>query len=125
ICDESRLAAEIYNLPLHPLAQAAEATGLSSLVLGRALTRGFDLALHLALNGGEDYELLFTASPQTKIPASIGGVPIHAIGKMKPQRRGRPVIQLRLERPASSRGRKGSTTLVPVEPRGWEHFRPS
>ncbi|HEY0794694.1 MAG TPA: thiamine-phosphate kinase, partial [Acidisarcina sp.] len=47
ICDESRLAAEIYNLPLHPLAQAAEATGLSSLVLGRALTRGFDLALHL------------------------------------------------------------------------------
>ena len=51
-------------------------------------------ALHLALHGGEDYELLFTASRRTKIPAKIAGVPIHAIGRMKKHRKGKALIEM-------------------------------
>jgi len=39
-------------------------------------------ATALAIAGGEDYELLFTASPRVKIPNKIGGVPITKIGKI-------------------------------------------
>lgn len=40
---------------------------------------GWD-AYHLALDGGEDYELLFTASPD----ADLSGVPHHVIGEILP-----------------------------------------
>ena len=33
-----------------------------------------------ALHGGEDYELLFTASPKTRVPSSIDGLPVTHIG---------------------------------------------
>jgi thiamine-monophosphate kinase len=42
------------------------------------LARG--ASLEEALHGGEDYELLFTASPKTRIPAVLAGVPVSAIG---------------------------------------------
>ncbi len=51
-------------------------------------------ALHLALHGGEDYELLFTASPRTKISAKIAGVPVQVIGGMKARRKGKPLIEI-------------------------------
>jgi thiamine-monophosphate kinase len=61
LCDASHLSAELMltALPIHPLASGS---------------------LDLALNGGEDYELLFSAKPTTRIPASIGGVRITRIG---------------------------------------------
>jgi len=61
LCDASHLSAELMltALPIHPLASGS---------------------LDLALNGGEDYELLFSAKPATRIPARIGGVPITRIG---------------------------------------------
>ncbi|TCK72564.1 thiamine-phosphate kinase [Acidipila rosea] len=99
LCEESRLSAEIdaAAIPLHPLAAEAERSGHAA------------SALALALHGGEDYELLFTASPKAKIPGKIAGVAIHPIGRML--RRGSGV-QLRTGK-----------TRTPLAPQGWEHFR--
>jgi thiamine-monophosphate kinase len=44
-------------------------------------------SLEQALHGGEDYELLFTAPPRSRVPAEFEGVPLTRIGVM---RRGRP-----------------------------------
>ncbi|HTZ58802.1 MAG TPA: thiamine-phosphate kinase [Acidobacteriaceae bacterium] len=89
LCEESNLAAEI------------DATALP--IDARA-------TLEQALHGGEDYELLFTASPRTRIPAQLGGVAVHAIGSMKKSKEHRIVL---------TDGRK-RTLLVAG---GWEHFR--
>ncbi len=58
--------------------------------------------LTFKLGGGEDYELLFTASPRVKVPDKIGGVPVTGIGKILPRgsglkliyRQGRPLSRL-------------------------------
>jgi thiamine-monophosphate kinase len=62
LCEASHLSAELTlaALPIHPLA------------LGRA---------NLALHGGEDYELLFSARPTTRIPSKIAGIKINWIGR--------------------------------------------
>lgn len=101
LCEESGLTAEVRGtaIPIHKLAMKAEADGW------------IPSALHLALHGGEDYELLFTASPNKKIPTKIAGVPIHAIGRMKRKQKGRPQIEL-LE----------SGKRTPLYSGGWEHF---
>ena len=41
-----------------------------------------------ALNGGEDYELLFTTPAQKRhlVPPQIDGIPVHEIGKITVQR---------------------------------------
>ncbi|WP_446745554.1 thiamine-phosphate kinase [Silvibacterium acidisoli] len=104
LCEESGLAAEIdaSALPIHSLADLAEAQKLAP------------SALQLALNGGEDYELLFTAPKWTPIPRRIAGVGIHPIGQMTALRRGeRP--QIHLHQPDGH-----SDTIAPA---GWEHFR--
>jgi len=103
LCDESGLAAEIETaaIPIHTLARKIEEDGW------------IPSALHLALHGGEDYELLFTASPRAKIPARIAGVPIHAIGHMKTRRKGKPLIEM-----VGSDGKR-----TPLNAGGWEHFR--
>ena len=66
LCQASGVAAEIEEatLPIHPLASPSKE------------------ALRLALHGGEDYELLFTARPKTRIPEKIAGVKITAIGEI-------------------------------------------
>ncbi len=58
-----------------------------------------------ALHGGEDYELLFTASARIKIPHKIGGIAITRIGTIA---RGRPG-QVRFN------GRR-------LRPKGFDHF---
>jgi thiamine-monophosphate kinase len=55
------------------------------------IARGATLAD--ALHGGEDYELIFTASPRRKIPSTIEGVAITKIGEIKP----RNCIQITLD----------------------------
>ncbi len=67
-------------------------------------------ALELALHGGEDYELLFTASKRLTVDR-IEGVSVTRIGEIVPLRRGRSTMQLV--------GEKHSTEL---QPQGWEHF---
>lgn len=85
---------------------------------------GSDLAAHapddvhhldFALHGGEDYELLFTASSRHKIPATIAGTRITRIGEIAPQKTGAAPLVV-----VDTDGR-----LEPFEGRGWEHFSSS
>ena len=97
LCAESGVGAEVEEaaLPVHPLAAK----------LGAA--RG----LELALNGGEDYELLFSAGAGVKVPRSLAGVAITRIGRLV---RGSSVTLVRAD------GRREG-----LEAGGWEHFRES
>jgi thiamine-monophosphate kinase len=90
LCEESGVAAEVNAgaLPIFPGA-----------------------TLEQALHGGEDYELLFTASPGTHVPRGLAGVPITRIGRMVRRRAGRPAVTL-----ITAGG------ALPLEARGWEHF---
>jgi thiamine-monophosphate kinase len=76
-----------------------------------ALPLGPGATLQMALDGGEDYELLFTAPASKEIPRRIAGVTITAIGHVLAAKSRRPRVLLRTER--------GSE---PLEPHGWEHF---
>ncbi len=102
ICEESGVAAELdaAAIPIHPLATRAEQDGW------------VPSALALALHGGEDYELLFTAPKWTRIPRRIGGVNLHPIGQIKARKGRQPRVVLR--------GRDGGGTAL--ESGGWEHF---
>jgi thiamine-monophosphate kinase len=102
ICEESSLSAEIdaAAVPVHRLATKAERSGLAG------------SALELALHGGDDYELLFTARPGAKVPRSVGGVAVRRIGRMVARRKGREQMMLRDQ----------DGLLTTLEPRGWEHF---
>jgi thiamine-monophosphate kinase len=96
LCEASAVSAKIdaNSLPLHPLAaQLAPETRMNA-----------------ALNGGEDYELLFTAKPTTRIPRTIAGVPITCIGRITTRRSRITLID--------AAGRR-----TPLQPHGWEHFR--
>jgi len=102
LCEESGLAAKLdaAAIPIHPFALQAEQDGWVPSALG------------LALHGGEDYELLFTAPKWSPIPRKIAGVNIRPIGQMQPRRPRQPRVILRQ--------RDGRST--PLEPGGWEHF---
>ena len=67
--------------------------------------------LRLAIDGGEDYELLFTVPKSTagRLPRKVGGVPVTIIGEITRQRRVKII---------DSNGR--SMTL---QPGGWDPFR--
>jgi thiamine-monophosphate kinase len=71
-----------------------------------------DQALHAALNGGEDYELLFTAPSSAHLPRRVAGVPITRIGTLHPQRANKPRITM-------TQSGKAPTELKPA---GWQHF---
>ena len=90
LCEESRVAAEVDPalLPIHPGAH-----------------------LNYALHGGDDYELLFTAAPETRMPKHIAGVPITRIGRILRAKTSSPAITLLTS--------QGPQTL---EPQGWQHF---
>lgn len=92
ICDESSAGAEI----------SAEAIPLAA--IGRPATK---VKLDSALHGGEDYELLFTASHRKKIPSQIDGIPITRIGRITGNKK---IVLL-------NKGRASE-----LKPRGWEHF---
>ena len=64
-----------------------------------------------ALNGGEDYELLFTAPPSARLPRKIAGVPITPIGRILPARLNHPAVTL-----LTPQGPQ------PLKPQGWQHF---
>jgi len=71
--------------------------------------------LALALHGGEDYELLFTAPKRMKLPAKIVSVRITEIGEVQKRSRSGASIQVR-----DQHGR-----LRPLKAQGWQHFRKS
>jgi thiamine-monophosphate kinase len=67
-------------------------------------------ALDLALNGGDDYELLFTVSPKARrLPRDFTGIPLTAIGKIT---RNRALV---LVQPDGSEH--------PLRSAGWDPFR--
>jgi thiamine-monophosphate kinase len=90
LCEESRVVAEIdaAALPLGPGAMLA-----------------------MALHGGEDYELLFTADKDAKVPKEISGITVTEIGRVRARRAGRPRVGLRTE-----------SGLEPLVAQGWQHF---
>lgn len=98
LCSESHVAAEIdaAALPLHPLTRALPPPQ----------------ALHNALHGGEDYELLFSARPGVRVPRSIGGTPITPIGVLRNPRKAVPQVTL-----VQADGER-----IPLTPQGWQHL---
>jgi thiamine-monophosphate kinase len=94
ICEESGVGAEL------------QAESIPRASVGKP-SRQVDL--QLALHGGEDYELLFTAAQNKRIPSRIAGIPITQIGRIT---RGRNVLLC-----------NRSGVGYQLEPRGWEHFR--
>ena len=90
LCEESGVAAEVEAaaLPVHPAATLAQ-----------------------ALNGGEDYELLFTAAPLARVPRVIAGVSVTRIGRIVRAQPGKPLISLVTDQGAGA-----------LEAHGWEHF---
>jgi len=94
ICEESEVGAEI-DARLLPLARVGKPSR--------------EVALDLALHGGEDYELLFTVPQGKRIPQQIAGVALTQIGHIT---RSRGVFV----RDAKGVGHQ-------LHPLGWEHFR--
>jgi thiamine-monophosphate kinase len=79
-----------------------------------------------ALNGGEDYELLFTAPPAARVPSSIEGVPVTQIGHIVTRSGGaagkgaaRRGIGQSSASPIVLITPKGAASLTP---QGWQHF---
>jgi thiamine-monophosphate kinase len=90
LCEESGVAAEV-DAAVLPLAPGA--------------------TLEMALGGGEDYELLFTAPADARLPRKIAGVSLARIGHILPLASGQPRVRLLTE--------SGSKAL---KSQGWEHF---
>lgn len=93
------------------LNRLCEASGVAAEVDAAALPVHPGAILEQALSGGEDYELLFSAAPGTRIPRAIAGVAVTRIGRVTRRRAGRPAVTL-----ITSEGAQ------PLEPGGWEHF---
>jgi thiamine-monophosphate kinase len=76
--------------------------------------RGFN-SLELALHGGEDYQLLFTAPPGRRIPLTFKGIPITRIGEIirRTSRRSSCPIEL-----VDGSGKKSQ-----LQHKGWDSFR--
>jgi thiamine-monophosphate kinase len=97
------------------LAHICEESGVGAEVEAEAIPRArvgkppHEVDFELALHGGEDYELLFTAPRNRTLPSQIAGVPIIEIGRIT---RTRKLVL---------RNRHG--VAHKLHPRGWEHFR--
>jgi thiamine-monophosphate kinase len=91
------------------LGHICEESGVGAAVYAESLpaVSGKD-GLTLALHGGDEYELLFAARAQCRIPKEIADVPITRIGEILSGK------QMRL---ATADGK-----TQPLKPAGWEHF---
>jgi thiamine-monophosphate kinase len=89
------------------LTHICEESGVGAKISAAAIPRA-ENSLDLALHGGEDYELLFTAAKKAKIPKSLAGVPITRIGEITRERK---LILLH-----------GKNLASQLKPQGWEHF---
>jgi thiamine-monophosphate kinase len=93
------------------LAHVCQESGLAAEIDSEAIPVDARATLEQALHGGEDYELLFTASPKARVPGQLGGVLAHTIGRMKKRGKG-PQVEL------LQRGKGRALAAA-----GWEHFR--
>jgi len=93
------------------LSHVCEESNAGAIISADALPLSVGLgedALQFALHGGDEYELLFTAPQDRRVPKQIGGVAITKIGEMV---RGRQMKLMRHD---------GSTERLIA--RGWQHF---
>jgi thiamine-monophosphate kinase len=94
------------------LAHICEESGVGAELQGQAIPRSkvgkppTEVTLELALDGGEDYELLFTAPGSRRMPSRVAGVPVTQIGRITRSRK------IFLWDPKSE-----------LKPQGWQHFR--
>jgi thiamine-monophosphate kinase len=88
-----------------------EESGVAAEVEADAIPIGSGATLEEALHGGEDYELLFAAASDVRVPRALGGVAVTRIGKVVRRRAGRPRVLL-----------VGADGARALDPRGWEHF---
>ncbi len=88
-----------------------EESGVAAEVDAAALPVGNEATLEQALHGGEDYELLFSAAPDARVPRVLEGVAVTRIGRVLRRRAGRPRVTL-----------IGAGGPQALEPHGWEHF---
>ena len=93
ICEESRVGAEIHA-PAIPCARIGKPPR--------------EVDLQFALNGGDDYELLFTVPHSKRIPTRIAGVAVTQIGHITKDRHMVLVNQ--------------DGVAAELRPHGWEHF---
>jgi len=93
ICEESGVGAEI------------RADAIPRASIGKPVR---EVDMRFALHGGEDYELLFTASAAARIPEKIIGVPVTEIGKIR-RRAGLYLMD--------------HNRLTRLKPQGWEHLK--
>jgi thiamine-monophosphate kinase len=123
LCDASKVGARVFaeQIPAprleepQSLPRAARAGGTAGpfapLRAGSALlVAGAADSLALALDGGEDYQLLFTVPPakRSQVPSRFGKIPLQCIGEIQAARRLRLVTS------------DGKT--LPLEPHGYDHF---
>jgi thiamine-monophosphate kinase len=94
ICDESGVGAEI------------QASAIPRARIGKPSRT---VELEFALNGGDDYELLFASPPDKRVPSRIAGIPITQIGQIT---RDKHVLL------ANENG-----VALKLKPQGWEHFK--
>jgi thiamine-monophosphate kinase len=94
------------------LRHICDESGVSAVLMSNSVPIAKNANLKLALHGGEDYELLFTASKRAKIPSSIAGVSVTKIGEIRNRRDYSSAIQIL--------GDNGK--VRPLPQRGWEHF---
>lgn len=95
------------------LAHICQESGVSALIHADQIPVAKGADLNLALHGGEDYELLFTARKRAKVPGKIAGVRITEIGAIKNLANYSSAIQIL--------GQNGKTSALPQH--GWEHFK--
>jgi thiamine-monophosphate kinase len=113
---EHRLATAMIDLSdglSTDLNHICEESGVGAWIAEEGVPVAPGATLEDALNGGEDYELLFTSPParNRQIPNEIGGVPITFIGTITP---GRKVLLV-----------NNDLEKRTLKPAGWEHFRGS
>ena len=98
LCRASGVHAEVEEsaLPLHPLARKL----------------GPEAALHAALHGGEDYELLFSGPASVRMPPQLAGIPITRIGRFTRKQAKQPLMTLI----------RSDGVPTPLKSQGWEHF---
>ncbi|MGB6725063.1 MAG: thiamine-phosphate kinase [Terracidiphilus sp.] len=93
------------------LRHLCEESGVAAELDAVALPVSAGTTLEQALHGGEDYELLFTARPNTCLPRKIAGVEVTRIGRIARRSAKKPLVTLVTP--------EGRAALVA---HGWQHF---
>ncbi|MGP8252410.1 MAG: thiamine-phosphate kinase [Terracidiphilus sp.] len=93
------------------LRHLCEESGVAAELDAGALPISAGATLKQALHGGEDYELLFTARSNARVPRRIEGVAVTKIGQVIKRSAKRPIVSL-----ITPEGREA------LEAQGWQHF---